>query len=73
MNKETLKQQLINENPQFKQLAIQHKAYDRELTTLSSYKFLSSEEQLRETELKKMKLKCKDQMEVMLNEYLRSQ
>lgn len=66
MNEAALKEKLMNENPDFARLAHQHQSYDEELQKLVKQPFLTPEEQIKETQLKKMKLKLKDQMARML-------
>ncbi|MFC1851382.1 DUF465 domain-containing protein [candidate division CSSED10-310 bacterium] len=57
-----LKEKLIHENPDFAKLAKKHREYDRDLQQLAKQPFLTPDEQIKETQLKKMKLKLKDEM-----------
>lgn len=61
-NEAALKEKLMNEDPDFARLVHQHKNYDDELHRLITQPFLTPDEQMKETQLKKMKLKLKDQM-----------
>jgi uncharacterized protein YdcH (DUF465 family) len=64
-----LKAHLMETNEQFRQLAQQHSEYDHELQELESKHALTNEEQMREVQLKKLKLRLKDQMAEMVSRY----
>ena len=57
-----LKEELINQDPEFRELAREHTRYEQRLSELSSLAYPSDEEQLEEVTLKKKKLALKDQM-----------
>jgi uncharacterized protein YdcH (DUF465 family) len=57
-----LKEELINRDPEFRELAREHTRYEQRLSELSSLAYPSDEEQLEEVTLKKKKLALKDQM-----------
>ena len=59
---DNLKEQLMKDDPVFRQLATEHKKYESRLDELSALTFPTEEEQLEETLLKKKKLALKDQM-----------
>jgi uncharacterized protein YdcH (DUF465 family) len=61
-----IREELIKNDPVFRQLASEHKKYESRLNELSSLHYPSEEEQLEETILKKKKLAVKDQMYAML-------
>lgn len=63
----SLREDLIKNDPAFKQLASEHKKYETRLTELSSLHYPNEDEQLEETVLKKKKLAVKDQMYAMLS------
>ena len=66
-NTDSLKEQLIAIDPEFRELAREHGRYEQRLSELSSLQYPSDEEQLEEVTLKKKKLAVKDQMhEIML-------
>ena len=57
-----LKEELMNRDPEFRELAREHTRYEQRLSELSSLTYPSDEEQLEEVTLKKKKLALKDQM-----------
>ena len=63
---EAIKQQLLESNDEFRQLATQHHDLDERIHNLATRPYLSEPEQLEEVTLKKRKLHLKDQMESML-------
>ncbi len=66
-NTDGLREQLIQMDPEFRELAREHGRYEQRLSELSSLQYPSDEEQLEEVTLKKKKLAVKDQMhEIML-------
>ncbi len=66
-NTDGLRDQLIQADAEFRELAREHGRYEARLTELSSLAYPSEEEQLEEVTLKKKKLAVKDQMhEIML-------
>jgi len=66
-----LRERLMQTNDQFRRLAAEHKTYADQLDKLSSRAYLSDEEKLQETLLKKKKLMLKDQMYSMVQKYRR--
>jgi uncharacterized protein YdcH (DUF465 family) len=62
----SLRDDLIKNDPVFRQLASEHKKYEARLTELSSLHYPNEEEQREELVLKKKKLAVKDQMYAML-------
>ncbi|MCA1815062.1 MAG: YdcH family protein [Acidobacteria bacterium] len=66
-NADSLKQELIMSDPEFRELAREHGRYEARLSELSALPYPNDEEQLEEITLKKKKLAVKDQMhEIML-------
>ncbi|MBI2822381.1 MAG: DUF465 domain-containing protein [Acidobacteria bacterium] len=59
-----IKEYLLSTDGEFRKLAEQHHSYDEQLARLTHKPFLSDEEKLQETILKKKKLALKDQMHV---------
>ena len=66
---EAMKQQLLESNDEFRQLATQHHDLDERIHSLATRQYLSEPEQLEEVTLKKRKLQLKDQMESMLRHH----
>ena len=62
---------LLQSDPQFRTLAEQHHQLDDRLHQLIEKHYLSANEQIEETTLKKRKLALKDQMESIVREYAR--
>ena len=69
---ESLKEELMMSDPEFRELAREHGRYEARLSELSSLAYPSDEEQLEEITLKKKKLAMKDQMQSMLLQYQKS-
>ena len=61
---------LLQNNDQYRQLAEQHTQLDTRLHELIDKHYLSPTEQVEEVTLKKRKLALKDRMEAMAREYL---
>ncbi|HET6891591.1 MAG TPA: DUF465 domain-containing protein [Pyrinomonadaceae bacterium] len=70
---DNLKEELINRDPEFRELAREHGRYEQRLSELSALAYPSDEEQLEEITLKKKKLALKDQMYSMILQYQKSQ
>ena len=66
MDRETLIERLTAENEEFQRLRTEHQHHDQELEGLKSRASLSAEQEWRITELKKLKLMAKDQMEAII-------
>jgi uncharacterized protein YdcH (DUF465 family) len=66
---EALKQQLVANNSQFAELALEHSNYEQRLSQLAALTYPSAQEQMEESTLKKKKLYLKDQMESILRQY----
>ena len=64
-----VKNLLLQNDDQFRQLADQHHQLDHRLHELSEKHYLSTSEQLEEVTLKKRKLAVKDRMEEMARDY----
>ena len=64
-----IKEHLLQSNEEFRRLVQQHSSFDEELSKLTHKNFLSEEEKVKETTLKKKKLHVKDQMELMIYQY----
>lgn len=60
---DSLKEQLIQSDPEFRELVREHGRYEARLSELSALAYPNDEEQLEEITLKKKKLAIKDQMQ----------
>ncbi len=58
-----IREQLMASDAEFQRLVEEHSRYEAQLEQLSTTPYLSSEDIVRETTLKKLKLRVKDQME----------
>ncbi len=65
-NADSIKDELIASDPEFRELAREHGRYEQRLSELSSLTYPSDEEQLEEITLKKKKLAVKDQMQAIM-------
>jgi len=68
-----LKEELINRDPEFRELAREHTRYEQRLSELSALAYPSDEEQLEEVTLKKNKLALKDQMYSMMMQHQKTE
>ena len=66
---DSLKEELLNSNQEFRDLVKEHHKYEERLTELSALAYPNDEEQLEETQLKKKKLALKDQMYSIMASY----
>ncbi|HXZ27838.1 MAG TPA: hypothetical protein VEG08_07535 [Terriglobales bacterium] len=62
---------LITQSEEFRKLLQEHSQYSQRLDTLIQKRFLSEDEKLEEVRLKKLKLRLKDQMEILEQRYRR--
>ena len=58
-------------NDEFRRLAQEHTQYAQRLDSLNQKRYLSEDEKLEEVRLKKLKLRLKDQMEMIEQQYRR--
>ena len=70
---DSLKEQLMATDAEFRELAREHGRYEARLTELSALAYPSDEEQLEEITLKKKKLAIKDQMHSIMLQHQQSQ
>jgi hypothetical protein len=71
-DREAVIQRLSEANQEFQRLKQEHVVYEQELNGLQSRSFLTTEQQWRVSELKKLKLMGKDRMEALIREQQRS-
>ena len=66
-----IREQLMASNDEFQRLAQEHSQYEAQLEQLLTQPYLSSEDIVRQSTLKKHKLRVKDQMEQLLARHQR--
>ena len=64
-----VREQLIASHEEFRRLAQEHSQYAQRLDSLIQKRFLNEDEKLEEVRLKKLKLRLKDQMELLEQHY----
>jgi uncharacterized protein YdcH (DUF465 family) len=67
----TLQDELIANSEEFRKLAQEHKQYAQRLDSLIQKRYLSEDEKVEEVRLKKLKLRLKDQMEIIEQQHRR--
>ena len=65
---EAVREQLMANNSDFQRLREEHLRYAQRLDELSAKNYLTDEEQLEEVQLKKLKLRVKDEMERLVHQ-----
>ena len=60
----TSRDQLLTSHDEFRRLAQEHSQYAQRLDALTQKRYLSEDEKMEEVRLKKLKLRLKDQMEL---------
>lgn len=68
-SQDSMKEEIMNSNPEFRELAREHGKYEARLGELSALQYPSDDEQWEEATLKKKKLVLKDQMQELLWKY----
>lgn len=66
---DTVKVELLEKNPMFRDLVQQHQSFEKRLSELAELTYPNDEELLEEATLKKRKLMIKDEMYSMMQEY----
>ncbi|MGD0955301.1 MAG: YdcH family protein [Candidatus Acidiferrales bacterium] len=66
MTNREIRQSLLARDPEFRSLAEEHSRCESQLEQILKSSYLSSEDLLQEATLKKIKLRLKDQMELMV-------
>ncbi len=66
-----VKDLLIAQSEEFRRLIQEHSQYSQRLDALIQKRFLSEDEKLEEVRLKKLKLRLKDQMEILEQQFRR--
>lgn len=68
-----VKEELMNRDPEFRELAREHTRYEERLSQLTALPYPSDEEQLEEVTLKKKKLALKDQMYALIMQHQKNE
>jgi len=63
---EAIREQLMASSPEYQRLREEHARYAARLEQLAAKHYLSEEEQMEQVRLKKLKLRVKDQMEMLV-------
>ncbi len=66
---DAVRDELIKQNPAFRELVQQHQTFERRLSELAHLSYPNDDEQLEETTLKKRKLQIKDEIYAMMHDY----
>jgi uncharacterized protein YdcH (DUF465 family) len=66
---DAVRDELLKQNPNFRDLVQQHQTFEKRLSELAHLSYPSEDEQLEETTLKKKKLQIKDEIYSMMNSY----
>lgn len=73
MDERAAREYLIEHDERFRTLANQHQEFERKLAELLEKPFLTTDEQVQETVIKKKKLALKDQMQLLIHQHRSSQ
>ena len=63
-----IREDLMANNPEYRRLREEHTRYASQLAQLAAKSFLTEDEKLEEVRLKKLKLRVKDQMELLVRQ-----
>ncbi len=66
-----VREQLLASHEEFRRLAQEHTQYSQRLTSLIEKRYLTEDEKLEEVRIKKLKLRLKDQMQMIEQEFRR--
>jgi uncharacterized protein len=61
-----IRQSLLEKDPEFRSLAAEHSRCESQLEQIVKSSYLSSEDLIKEVELKKLKLRLRDRMELIV-------
>ena len=66
---DSVREQLLASHDEFRRLAQEHAQYSQRLDSLIGKRYLTEDEKIEEVRLKKLKLRIKDQMELIAQRY----
>ncbi|MGB7070943.1 MAG: DUF465 domain-containing protein [Pyrinomonadaceae bacterium] len=66
---DVVRDELLKNNPAFRDLVHQHQNYEKRLVELSHLTYPNDDEQIEESTLKKKKLQTKDEIYAMMHDY----
>jgi len=66
---DSVREQLLASHDEFRRLAQEHAQYSQRLDLLTEKRYLSEDEKVEEVRLKKLKLRIKDQMELIAQKH----
>ncbi len=69
---DSVREQLLASHEEFRRLAQEHTQHCQRLHSLIEKRYLTEDEKLEEVRIKKVKLRLKDQMQMIEQDYLRS-
>jgi uncharacterized protein YdcH (DUF465 family) len=69
---DSVREQLLASHEEFRRLAQEHTQHSQRLHSLIEKRYMTEDEKLEEVRIKKVKLRLKDQMQMIEQEYLRS-
>ena len=69
MDEGAVKDYLMKNDQKFKRLVDEHQQFERQLQRYSGKAFLTPDEQMQETVIKKKKLALKDQMQLLIHRF----
>jgi uncharacterized protein YdcH (DUF465 family) len=64
---EAIREQLMADNAEYQRLHQEHARYAAQLEQLAARQYLTEDEKIEEVRLKKLKLRVKDQMEMLIH------
>jgi uncharacterized protein len=70
---ESVREQLLASHEEFRRLAQEHTTYSQRLSSLIEKRYLTDDEKVEEVRLKKLKLRVKDQMQMIEQDFQRAQ
>jgi uncharacterized protein len=69
---DSVREQLLASHDEFRRLAQEHTQYSQRLNSLIEKRYLTEDEKVEEVRLKKLKLRVKDQMQMIEQDFRRS-